>query len=109
MYVRLTRYQLRVDDAERLSTFVNSGKESPAIGMLEGLEGCRGAWVTKLPSNPGATELPVTAVSFWETREQAESVGERVRGPLGPMLAGLGLSVAGPPEVDVAEVEGRML
>jgi hypothetical protein len=66
--------------------------------------------VTTLEWKAGTTEVPVTVVSFWDSRDQAESVGEKVRGFLSKVLPEqMGLGVAGPPEVEVAEVEGRML
>ena len=130
MYARLATYHLRVSDLhawigdlERLMAAPD--EDPPAVGMLAELEGCRGAWFlvhadeqtyeesiadARERLQRGETSLPDEVeqmiLSFWDTREQADTVRERLGDRLGQLLGSVGVTLARPPETTTLRIEG---
>jgi hypothetical protein len=109
VYARLSRYVFQVTDQQRWDSAQKREGDTPVFTLLSGLEGCRGVWAMGAPDATGLTEVETVVFSLWDTREQAESVGERAAAQLGTMLDEMGTRIAVPPQVEVFETEGRLV
>ncbi len=76
------------------------------MALLTQLEGCRGAWSLAREEEDGQSEGTVVYFSLWDTREQAETAGQRLGPQLTQVLQDWKLEIAAPPEVEVLRVNG---
>jgi hypothetical protein len=109
MYARLSKYVFRIEAPQRWAAVRERGDEPPAIEMLASLNGCRGVWVMSPENDSQSTEVRYTIFSLWDTQDQAGSVVEHIATQLQQAIDDWGLSVAKPPQTEIASVEGRAL
>jgi hypothetical protein len=133
MYARMTTYHLQVTDLQRwignLERLMGAPDDAPALRLLADLDGCRGVWFLVRADEQsyesdladarerlqrGETSAPdgyrETILSYWDTREQAETVRERLGDRLGQFFDIGGLTLTRPPDTTIFRVEGgRML
>ena len=72
--------------------------------MLRDLDGCRGAWELA----PEGSETEATYFSLWDSKEQAETVSEKLGPKLQQMLEKYQTAITAPPETKILEVRGAV-
>jgi hypothetical protein len=96
MYARITTYRFEVGDRAA----ADAADPQEAIRLLTELDGCRGAWELA----PEGSETEATYFSLWDSKEQAETAGDRVRPKLLEMLAKYQTTITAAPETKILEV-----
>ena len=106
MYARLSRYPYRIVDQERADAS-DAVQSNPVVDLIAAVPGCRGAWVMAPEEEQDGQASSVTVFSLWETREQAERLGEVLAPRLAPLYEQVGIAPTAPPEVQVLVAEGQ--
>ena len=106
MYARLATYRMRVEDREKADAFQTS-KEG--VDLVAAVDGCRGVWALWREEDAEADEADTRILSLWDTREEAERLGEVLKPKLAPMFERAGMAPVAAPQVEIYLVDGRIL
>lgn len=96
MYARITTFHYQVGDREA----ADAADPQEALTLLTDLDGCRGAWEL----SPEGSTTESTYFSLWDSKQQAETAGDKVRPQLQQMLEKYQTTMTAPPETKVFEV-----
>ena len=105
MYGRLATYRMRVEDRDKADA---ARAAPPGVDLVAAVDGCRGVWALWREEDADADEADTRILSLWDTREEAERLGEVLRPKLAPMFEEAGMAPVAPPQVEIFVVDGRI-